>query len=119
MLPRIMVPALALLVLGVGCGGGGGGGSGDGSRASNATVGVQLTWSDGGEAIAGYSVHWGTASRAYVHVLDVGHPAASPDGVITVVIALEPASTYFFAVTARAADGETSPYSNELSVGLR
>jgi len=113
-----MVPALALLVLSVGCGGGGGGGSGGGSQASNDTVGVQLTWSDGGEAIAGYSVHWGTASGTYVHVLDVGRPAASSDGVITVVIALEPASTYYFAVTARDAGGETSPYSNELSVVL-
>jgi hypothetical protein len=113
-----MVPTLALLVLCVGCGGGGGGGGGDGPQTSSDTVGLELTWSDGGEAIAGYSVHWGTTSRTYAQVLDVGRPASSPDGLVTVVIALEPASTYYFAVTARDTDGQTSPYSNELSVTL-
>ena len=113
-----MVPTLALLVLCVGCGGGGGGGGGDGPQPSSDTVGVELTWNDGGEAIAAYSVHWGTASRAYEHVLDVGRPVPSADGLVTVVIALEPASVYYFAVTARDADGQASPYSNELSVAL-
>ena len=117
--------ALALLVLTMcaSCGGGGGGGgsAGDGSPAPVAErQTVQITWR-GGDDVAGYVVHWGTASRVYVHDLDVQKPLPDATGDLTVAIALDAidtATTYYFAVTSYDAAHIESAYSNELSVDV-
>jgi len=111
------MPTLTLLVLlSAGCGGGGGGGGG--SQPSGDTSAVEVTWRGGTDGVAGYVVHWGTQSGAYDSVQDVGTPPLSPEGLIVVVIAVAPAPVYYFAVTSYDRAGQSSAYSNELSVEL-
>ncbi len=105
------------------CGGGGGGGGGSaGGGSSGPTVqtpaSVALTWSSS-DAVAGYVVHWGAAARTYSHGVDVRKPVADAQGTVMVVVALdarEYAATYYFAITSYDADGNSSAYSNELSI---
>jgi hypothetical protein len=81
---------------------------------------VQLTWR-GDDAVAGYVVHWGTASRDYVHDLDVQKPAKDANGAVTVVIAFDAAetvATFYFAVTSYDVAHVESAYSNELPVDV-
>jgi len=117
---RISTILLALLLLsGAGCGGGGGGGGGGGEpQPSSDTSGVRLTWRGGGQEVAGYVVHWGTESHSYTQTLDVGSPSLSPEGLVIVVVTVESAPIYYFAVTSYDASGQSSSYSNELPVGL-
>lgn len=114
---------MALLVLAIcaSCGSGGGGGSAGGESAApgaQAPASVALTW-NGADTAAGYVVHWGTASRAYSHDIDVRKPVADEHGAVMVVLALdadEQAATYYFAITSYDAAGNSSVYSNELSL---
>jgi hypothetical protein len=61
--------------------------------------------------VAGYSVHYGSASRTYVKQIDVGN-------VLTFVVSGLVDGTYFFAVTAVGVNGLHSDYSNEVKVIL-
>lgn len=82
------------------------------------TPAVALTWS-GDDAVAGYVVHWGNATRTYAHDVDVLKPAADAQGRITVVVALDGADaapTYYFAITSYDAAHDSSELSNELSI---
>ena len=113
----VIVPTLALLiVLSAGCGGGGGGG---GSQPSDVPAGVEVTWRGGGDGVTGYVVHWGTVSGVYDSALDVGMPPMSVDGLVVVVIAVESAPIYYFAVTSYDGAAQASAYSNEVSVELQ
>ncbi len=110
--------AAALLVLAVcsSCGGGGGGGSA-GERNPTLHADVAITWRDADD-VAGWVVHWGTASRVYDHTVDVAKPAADGDGNVTVVIAIDGVTESFlyFALTSYDAAANSSAYSNELAL---
>jgi hypothetical protein len=68
---------------------------------------VTLTW-DGERGIVGYSLHYGTASRKYTRIQDVGNTT------LATVSNLTAGQSYFFVVTAYNAVGESLP-SNEVS----
>jgi len=73
---------------------------------------VILEWDPHTEPnLAGYKLYYGRTSRAYDHVIDVGL-------VTTYRVTGLPGGTYYFAVTAYAADGTESGYSNEVSTTL-
>jgi hypothetical protein len=117
----VLVAALLVLAMCASCGGGGAGGGAGGAPDENAAATVGLTWS-GGDAAAGYVVHWGTTSGAYPHAVDVGKPGADSHGAVTVTIALDgadaSAARFFFAITSYDAAGDSSGYSNELSIAV-
>lgn len=69
---------------------------------------VRLAWdASNASNVAGYYVHYGTASRSYAHRLDAGKALAAT------VEGLTPGQTWYFAVTAYSGAGEQSPFSNE------
>jgi hypothetical protein len=114
--------ALALLLAGLlSCGGGGGGSSGragDGTD-SGSTADVSITWRQSAAGVAGYVVHWGTASREYSHEVDVANPSADADGIVRAVLSLpieDSSATYYFALSSYDGIGAMSAYSNELSI---
>lgn len=77
--------------------------------AANAT----LAWDPNSESnLAGYKIHYGTASGSYSSVLDVGK------SVQYTVAGLTEGKTYHFAVTAYNASGQSSDYSNEVSLSI-
>lgn len=75
---------------------------------------IKAVWDPNKEPdLAGYTVYWGKASRAYTDTLDVGNVTEClfdisewPDGV------------YFFAVTASDTSGNESNFSNEATYNL-
>jgi hypothetical protein len=77
---------------------------------------AELTWDPPAGTLptelAGYRVHYGTASRDYSNIVDVGNVTDY------VVANLDAGSTYYFAVTALGTDGSESAYSNEASKTL-
>lgn len=101
---------LALLV--VACGGGGSGSDGGTTSASS---GLLIRWREVSN-VAGYVIHWGTASGAYMHALDVGAPDADADGVVSFLLE-EPRATglIYFALTSYDDDFQMSAFSNELA----
>ncbi|MEJ5359046.1 MAG: choice-of-anchor U domain-containing protein [Desulfobacterales bacterium] len=71
---------------------------------------VTLAWDANTEAdLAGYRIHYGTASGAYSVRLDVGKVTTFR------VTGLAEGETYYFAATAYSATGAESGYSNEVS----
>ena len=71
---------------------------------------VNLAWSPvTASNLAGYKVHYGTASRNYGSALDVKNSTTAA------ISGLEEGKTYFFAATAYDAYGNSSGYSNEVS----
>jgi len=62
------------------------------------------------ENLAGYKIHYGTASKKYTQTITVSNP-----GLATYVISSLPAGTYYFSVTAYNATGTESPFSSEVS----
>jgi chitinase len=68
---------------------------------------ITLAWNPSARAV-GYRLHYGERSRAYDTTLEIGAPTQAAVGGLT------PGHTYFFAVTAYDAAGE-SAYSNEVS----
>ena len=117
----VLVAALLVLAMCASCGGGGAGGGAGSAPDENAAATVGLTWT-GSDAAAGYVVHWGTTSGAYSHAVDVGSSVADSHGTVTVTIALDGAAAsaerFFFAVTSYDAVGDSSAYSNELSIAV-
>lgn len=121
----VFASAAVLLMLAsfMSCGGGGGGSSGSagGSGVPVSTADVAITWRGTDANVAGYVVHWGTASRTYAHDVDVSKPVADAQGTVMVVIALptdDSASTYYFAISSYDASGSASAYSNELALDV-
>lgn len=80
--------------------------------AGNASAqGVTIAWDPNREAdLAGYVVHYGTASRVYTHKLDVGKVTTAT------IVSLTAGKTYYFAVQAYSTKGLISPMSVELPV---
>ncbi len=71
---------------------------------------VRLAWNGNTESdIAGYKVYYGTASKAYDWVLDIGKVTTCT------VTGLTTGRTYYFAVTAYDTSNLESTYSNEVS----
>ena len=62
------------------------------------------------ENLAGYKIHYGTASKKYTQTITVSNP-----GLATYVISSLPAGTYYFSVTAYNSAGTESPFSAEVS----
>jgi hypothetical protein len=70
---------------------------------------VTLEWDASSEAdVVGYKLHYGTSSRNYDTIMDVGNYTSVTIG------NLDGNQNYFFAVTAYDADGNESVYSDEL-----
>jgi len=57
--------------------------------------------------LAGFKVYWGTASRVYPNVVDVGMA-------LEYLVELPYGFTYYFAVTAYSTSGDESAYSEEV-----
>jgi hypothetical protein len=71
---------------------------------------VMLKWEPNTEAIlAGYSVHYGEASRRYTSRVDLANRETA-----CVIGSLEAGRTYYFAVTAYDVNGDHSDYSTEV-----
>jgi hypothetical protein len=72
---------------------------------------VTIAWDPNKEAdLAGYVVHYGTASGVYTHSLDVGKVTSAN------IVSLTTGKTYFFAVQAYSTKALMSPMSAELKV---
>ena len=75
---------------------------------------VQLAWTPNSETnLAGYNVYYGTASRDYTEVTDVGNPEAVDNQIIVTLTGFSPGITYYFAATAYDVDSLESDYSDE------
>jgi fibronectin type 3 domain-containing protein len=108
----IVLPGIILMAIAAYCSGGGGGNVGN-NVGGSATLSwdAPQTYIDGrplGDALGGFKVYYGTSSRNYIHVVDVGKATTYK------VTGLSPA-TYYFAVTAYDRTGNESDYSNEVS----
>jgi len=92
--------ALALLVLGF---------------ASGAEARVEtLVWEHPNpDEVAGFKLHYGTASGSYTEVLDVGLQPQASDGSFSHDLSVADDLTIYVAVSAYAFDGRASPLSNE------
>ena len=83
---------------------------------SSATGSVSLAWDvpttyvDGTPVtgLVGYKVYYGTASRTYTHIIDVGTVPSCTVNFLS-------HTTYYFAITAYDSSGIESDYSTELS----
>ncbi|HEY9171241.1 MAG TPA: fibronectin type III domain-containing protein, partial [Verrucomicrobiae bacterium] len=72
--------------------------------------GVTLEWDPSPDAwVAGYAIHYGTASGNYTVRVDVGNRTS------VTLSNLAPGVTYYFVATAYAADGQESLPSNEVA----
>jgi hypothetical protein len=116
------VTALLLLATGNGCGGGGGGGVGGGESTesppdSAVASTVALRWLPVAN-VAGYVVHWGTASLDYTSAVNVGRITPGTDGSVEVAVEAGAPATYYFAVTCYDGAGNESAYSNEIALDL-
>jgi hypothetical protein len=74
-------------------------------------TGIRISWQPSEGDVAGYKVYYGTASRDYDNVIDVGN-------VDTVDIGDLASAGYFFALTAYNASGEESDYSEEIQASI-
>jgi len=110
---------LFLVLLFGGCGGGGGGGSsgsgGGGGGGGTGTMSLEWDASTTNEDgtpltdLAGYKIHYGTASGVYGHSVDVGNATAYQ------LSGLTKGQVYYLVVTAVNGSNTESDYSNELS----
>ncbi len=85
----------------------------------NSALAVQeadFSWTPNTEAnLAGYKIHYGTASSQYDQVIDVGNPAAVDGIVLATVSGLSDETSYYFAATAYDTDGFESDFSQEVA----
>ncbi|MCP3888494.1 MAG: fibronectin type III domain-containing protein, partial [Desulfobulbaceae bacterium] len=72
-----------------------------------------FSWLPNEEPITGYKIHYGTESRNYNYVIDVGLPTAIDGRVSASVDGLMEGQTYYFAATAYTG-AEESDYSGEV-----
>jgi len=75
----------------------------------------KFSWLPNKEAdLAGYKIHYGTASGQYEHVVDCGLPE-TVDGRVTYTVPNIPDDLTYFAAAAYDNKGHESDYSNEIS----
>ena len=74
---------------------------------------ADFSWSASSTAISGYKIHYGTSSRNYNAVIDVGLPKPVDGRILASVTGLQEGQTYYFAATAYSTGGE-SGYSVEI-----
>ncbi len=75
---------------------------------------ISLTWDANTEAdLAGYRIHYGTASRSYFHSVDIGNVTSCA------VSNLSAGQTYYFAATAYDTEGFESEFSEEISCTIK
>ncbi|MBV5327445.1 MAG: cadherin-like domain-containing protein [Chlorobium sp.] len=78
-----------------------------------------FSWAPNSEAnLAGYKIHYGTASSTYSTTINVGLPALVNGRVTATVTGLQDGATYYFASTAYDSTGLESGYSNEANLSL-
>ncbi len=117
----MLSPALRFLLLVAlllaACGGGGAGSDDDTNEVPSGS-GLLIRWR-GASDVAGYVIHWGTASGSYMHMLDVGAPRADADGIVSFLLDDPVASgTIYFALTSYDDAFQMSPFSNELAADV-
>lgn len=103
---------------GSGTSGSGTSGSGTSSPPTASTGNVTINWNPPTQNtngspltnLAGFKIHYGTASQKYTHTVTVSNP-----GLVTYVIDNLTPGTYYFAVTAYSSAGAESPLSSEVS----
>lgn len=64
--------------------------------------------------LAGYKIHYGTASKTYTVAVNVGKPELVNGRVAATVTGLNDGTTYYFAATAYDSTGTESGYSEEV-----
>ncbi len=75
---------------------------------------VKLAWTPNSETnLAGYKIYYGTASRDYTTIIDVGNPEAVDNQIIVTLSGFSPGITYYYAATAYDEDSFESDYSDE------
>jgi len=75
----------------------------------------KFSWLPNAETdLAGYKIHYGTASGTYEHVVDCGLPE-TVDGRVTYTVPNIPDTITYYAATAYDSQGHESDYSNEIS----
>jgi len=80
---------------------------------------AEFSWLPNSEPdLAGYKVVWGDASRTYTQEYDCKKPDTSDDGRVHCVVPDVPETITYFAAIAYDAEGNTSEYSNEISVNF-
>ena len=72
-----------------------------------------FSWTANTDPVSGYKIHYGTSSRDYNSVIDVGLPTVVNGGIVASVEGLQEGITYYFAATAYNATDE-SDYSDEV-----
>ena len=98
---------ILVLILG-GCGGGGGGGSSSVTAGTEGTI--SLAWDANIETdLAGYKLHYGTASGVYDHSVDVGNVTTYT------LTGLTKGQTYYIVATAYDTSINESVYSTPVS----
>jgi len=80
------------------------------SALAQSTASISLGWSPSPDpAVVGYNLYSGVASQTYTNIVSVGNVTN------TVIGNLVPSATYYFSTRARDAQGNESPFSNEIS----
>lgn len=95
------------------------GGAGGGSTQSSATGSISMAWAapttyvDGTPItnLGGFKAYYGTASRTYTHVVDMGNVTSYT------INSLSP-GTYYIAITSYDLSGSESDFSSELSTTI-
>ena len=78
-------------------------------------MGGKFSWLPNQESdLAGYKIHYGTASGQYDQIVDCGLPE-TVDGRVTYTVPNIPDTLTYFAATAYDSQGHESAYSNEIS----
>ncbi len=72
-----------------------------------------FSWTASTENVSGYKIYYGTSSRNYTFVVDVGLPIAVGGEIVASVDGLQEGRTYYFAATAYSLTAE-SDYSVEI-----
>lgn len=104
---------LVIFLLIGGCGGDGGGSS-SGTSGTGGTI--SLAWDANAESdLAGYRLHYGTASGVYDHSVDVGMASKSGNTVTYTLTGLTKGQTYYIFATAYDTSSNESSPSNLVS----
>jgi len=92
--------------------------AGSPATAAGATISAQVTWQPSASSgVVGYRIYTRLLSSTYGAPQDAGLPTPAADGSLTFVITgLDATTDHAFAVTAYAADGTESGFSNELTL---
>ncbi len=120
---KLFIFLILLSAIIIRCGGGtSGGGSGGGGISGGTNEGeITLAWDSGTDpAVAGYKIHYGTASKAvsgqYEHSTDVGMATPTSNNVTSYTLrGVTMGQTYYLAVTAYDKSHVESDFSNEVS----